>query len=154
MKDEDLLATAFHETAHTMSPLKERGGDRYFSRRYDPGGLNPKLARKLGNTWPGDGARFAGRGLVQITGRSNYRRLGEWLGVDLEGNPELALQPYLAAEILKAGMGEGLFTGKRLSDYFTADADDPVGARRIVNGSDRAAEIAGYYRRFLAALRR
>lgn len=51
----------------------------------------------LGNTEPGDGVRFRGRGLIQTTGRANYDRTGDALGVDLIGQPELLAQPELAA---------------------------------------------------------
>jgi hypothetical protein len=54
----------------------------------------------LGNTQPGDGRRFKGRGFLQLTGRSNYRQYGERVGVDLEGDPDLALDPNVSAKIL------------------------------------------------------
>ncbi|MDP9855941.1 hypothetical protein [Agrobacterium tumefaciens] len=50
------------------------------------------------------------------------------------------------------GMLEGLFTGKKLTDYFNLKKDDPVGARAVVNGRDKAKLIAGYYKSFLDAL--
>ncbi len=146
------LATAYHETAHTMKPTHEYGGEAYFNRRYGPEGLNPSLAKSLGNTQPGDGARYAGRGFVQLTGRKNYAMMGRRLGVGLEQMPQLALDPMTAAMILRAGMSEGLFTGKSLSTYFGPDKSDPVGARRIINGTDKAKEIAGYFARFKSAL--
>lgn len=146
------LATAYHETAGTMRPIKERGSESYFFRRYDKAGDNPALAARLGNAHAGDGVRYAGRGFVQITGRANYRRLGQRLSVDLESHPELAMQADIAAKILRVGMGDGLFTGKRLGDYFGPGKNDPVGARRIINGLDCATKIAGYHKRFLEAL--
>ncbi len=54
------------------------------------------LAKRLGNNQPGDGKRFKGRGPIQITGRFNYKKYGELLGVDLVGQPELAAQPAVA----------------------------------------------------------
>ena len=147
------LATTYHETARTMQPIKEHGGERYFHRMYDIQGNRPHVARALGNTQPGDGARFAGRGYVQITGRTNYERAGRLLGIDLVGSPALALKPQYAAPILYTGMVEGWFTGRRLSHYFGDGKHDPVNARRIVNGTDRAGQIAGYHDMFEAALR-
>ena len=53
----------------------------------------------LGNTEPGDGARFIGRGFLQITGRANYRVLGREIGLDLEAEPELAARPDIAVRL-------------------------------------------------------
>ena len=141
-----LLATSYHETAHTMQPITEYGGRKYFD-KYDTG----KLAKALGNTpeADGDGFKYRGRGYVQITGRANYAKAGKALGVDLIGNPEMALQPTIAALILVRGCSDGWFTGKKLYDYLPGDY---VGARRVVNGIDKAKEIAGYAARFEAAL--
>jgi predicted chitinase len=94
-----------------------------------------------------------GRGFVMLTWEANYRKLGSRLGFDLIANPDTAKQPEIAAAILCIGMVEGLFTGKGLPDYFDADADDPVNARRIVNGTDKAREIAAQYRKILVAVK-
>lgn len=150
------LATAYHETAGTMLPIHEYGNANYFNRRYGPE-HSPALARELGNTQPGDGARFAGRGYVQLTGRRNYDVMGKRLGLDLVGNPELALRSDVAARILEVGMREGLFTGKSCASYMPsvgyADRTSFVGARRIINSTDKASKIAGYALQFQDALK-
>lgn len=136
-------ATAFHETARTMRPITEFGGKNYF-RRYDG-------RKDLGNTQPGDGFRFRGRGYVQLTGRKNYSDWTKRLGIDLVGNPDLALNAEVAGKIAVTGMMLGTFTGKKLADYI-GTRTDYTNARRIINGTDRAATIAGYAREFEAAL--
>lgn len=96
-----------------------------------------------GNEASGDGWRFRGRGMVQLTGRANYRKFG------IEAAPDQALSQ--SEKILVRGMVEGMFTGRQLSDYVPGDF---VGARRIVNGTFEAERYAGYAREFLARLRR
>jgi len=133
------LATFDWETAHTFHPIYEMGQPSYFS-KYDAG---TPIGERLGNTQPGDGFLFRGRGYVQLTGRANYQRIGQLLSVDLVGNPDLALQPPVAYRIAANGMRLGWFTGHRLSQYMpTGGAPDYVNARRIINGLDRAADIA------------
>lgn len=150
------LATAYHETASTMQPIREFGGPAYYFRMYDPQGARPALAKANGNVNPGDGVKFAGRGYVQLTWRSNYKRAGDKLGVDLIGNPDLALQPDIAARIMRQGMDAGWFTGKRMSDYLPmtgpATRDQFANARRIINGTDKAAKIAAHALDFQKAL--
>lgn len=147
------LGTAYHETAGTMQPIKEYGGNQYLTNAYDVTGHNPARARKMGNTIPGDGPRYCGRGYVQLTWKANYDKLGNLIGFPLVGNPDLAMRPDVAAAILVRGMKDGLFTGKKLGDYITATNKDYVGARRIINGTDKAAKIADHAEVFLAALR-
>lgn len=128
------FATTYHETAFTMQPIPESGGQSYLqSKPYYP---------------------YYGRGFVQLTWEENYRKMGSKIGFDLlGGNKERALEPAIAAEILYTGMRDGDFTGKKLSMYFNENTDDPVNARRIINGTDDATEIAGHHAKFLAAFR-
>jgi hypothetical protein len=127
------FATAYHETAFTMQPIKEYGSQSYLqSKPYYP---------------------YYGRGYVQLTWEDNYRKMGTKLGVNLLGdNKDRALEPSIAAEVMYAGMRDGDFTSKKLADYFSSTTNDPVGARRIINGTDRAQTIAGYHDKFLKAL--
>jgi predicted chitinase len=91
------LAQTKHESAN-FSRMKEIGGKDYFHKRYDPK-VSPKTAKILGNTKPGDGIKYHGRGYIQITGRDNYRMAGDALGIPLEQKPELAAKPEVAAKI-------------------------------------------------------
>lgn len=149
------LATAFHETAFTMRPIKEFGGEKYFFKRYDPKGSNPKIAKQLGNTEPGDGALFAGRGYVQLTGRRNYTVMGKAFGVDLTSSKAAAdrmLSEDIASKVLFKGMEEGTFTGKKFSDSFSKTKEDWANARKIINGNDKKYVIAEYGRDFYRGL--
>lgn len=104
----------------------------------------------LGNTQYGDGPRYKGRGFVQITGRRNYADWSKRLGIDLVGSPTLAQDWEIAAKILVIGARDGTFTGYRLSHFISGATRDFRGARRIINGLDRAGLIAAiaeeYYR--------
>lgn len=138
-----LLATAKHETAHTMQPIYERGQKSYFD-KYEP---TTKIGKALGNTKPGDGYLFRGRGFVQLTGRANYRKAGDRLAMDLVKNPDDALKAEVSAVILVKGCLDGWFTGKRLADYSSF-----YDMRRVVNGTDKGTLIAGYAEKFLLAI--
>nr|WP_312826019.1 chitinase [Brucella anthropi] len=160
-----VLATAFHETGGKMQPVAEnlnyttaaqirktwpsRFGTVAAAQPYvrNPQALANKVyGGRMGNSRSNDGWLYRGRGLVQITGRDNYKKYG------LGDNPEKALEDGTAVRILFDGMTNGKFTGKRLADYFGAGNINPEGARAIVNGSDKASLIAGYYRNFLDSL--
>lgn len=69
---------------------------------------NARKAKQLGNTQPGDGWRYRGGGFLQTTGRENYRTIGQRIGVDLEGHPELIEDPIVS---LKAACAEWQRTG-------------------------------------------
>jgi putative chitinase len=152
-----MLATAFHETAHTMQPVREANwlstqqAAAYFYRMYDKGGARPDVAARLGNTEYGDGVKFAGRGYVQLTGRANYAKAEGELGLPFTSSPDLMLLQGPAALVMRRGMVEGWFTGRKLSDYLPAVGY--TAARRIINGQDKAADIAVYAQRFEAALK-
>jgi predicted chitinase len=111
-----VLATVKWETAHTMQPIKEYGSTAYLkSKPYYP---------------------YYGRGLVQLTWKDNYAKDG------LDKTPDKALEWESSLYVLFDGMTKGLFTGKKLSDYINDNKRDYINARRIINGTDRAKEIA------------
>jgi putative chitinase len=112
------LAQAAHETDRFRT-LEEYGGAAWFA-RYDG-------RRDLGNTQAGDGARFHGRGIFQLTGRFNYRRYGALVGLDLEANPDLAREPAVSLAIAFA------YWRERGIDA-AADADDVEHVTRLING--------------------
>ena len=90
------LSQVAHES-HDFQSMVEYGGSLDF-RKYDPK-YAPKKAKTLGNTKAGDGAKYKGRGYIQITGRYNYAKAGEAIGIDLVNNPKLAEKPSVAAKI-------------------------------------------------------
>ncbi len=147
-----MLATAHHETDRTLQPVREMGGEAYLRRMYDIAGARPALARKMGNIEPGDGIKYCGRGFVQLTWKNNYRAMTGPTCVDLVTFPDKAMELPVATEIMFTGMIRGMFTGKKLADYFDRSRADWTGARRIVNGTDRANLIAGYGKAYYAAL--
>ena len=132
-----MLATDKWETAHTMQPIAEYGHG-----TGKPYGVPDSVTGQV----------YYGRGLVQLTWKENYAKFADLLGVDLVNEPDLALQPDIAVSIMFAGMGRGLFTGVGLPKYFNVDTDDPINARRVINGTDQAGKIADIHYAFLSAL--
>ena len=151
-----MLGTAYHETAATMQPVHEYGGNAYFTRMYDINGGRPNTARRMGNTTPGDGIKYCGRGYVQLTWKSNYAKMGTLLNLDLVNNPDLAMDPDTAVKIMFAGMTStklsNTFSGVNLQRYFNDDTEDWIGARHIINGTDNAELIADTSQNFYDAL--
>ncbi len=127
-----ILATILHETGKKMQPVKEFGGEAYLkSKKYYP---------------------YYGRDLVQTTWDYNYKKVKDFSGIDVLANPDLIGQMPLAAKVAIKFMQKGWYTGKKLSDYFNFN-EDPINARRIINGADKAELIAGYYEKFHEALK-
>lgn len=109
------LAQTAHESAGFQTTEEFASGEAYEGRT------------DLGNTEPGDGRRFKGRGLIQLTGRANYKSLGATVGIDLEAEPDRAAEPALSLVIAceywqKRGIGDH------------ADRDDIIAATWSVNG--------------------
>lgn len=113
------ISTIAVETG-SFSPIKERGGPTYISNLYDN-------RKDLGNIAPGDGFKFRGRGFVQITGRWDYEHFGAEIGQDLVNNPDLALDPAVASDVLAF-----FFHERHVHVY--ADQQNWEMVRRRVNG--------------------
>ena len=146
-----MLATSYHETAKTMQPIEEYGKG-----KGRPYGQKLRHDRKP-YTFPDK--LYYGRGDVQLTWYENYEFMGKLLGIPLLEQPELALKPDISAQIMIEGMTSGKsnrgdFTGVSLENYFNAAKDDPVHARRIINGLDKANLIATYHNKFLTAIKK
>jgi putative chitinase len=123
------LAQAAHETGG-FRYLVELGGPTYFA-KYDG-------RKDLGNMAPGDGARYRGRGIFQLTGRANYRTYGEALGLPLDDQPDLASKPDVAVKVA------GLYWERR-NLSLAADRDDLNAITKAINGGTNGlADRANY----------
>ncbi len=121
------LAQILHESGN-FKWMEEIAGGAAYEGRAD-----------LGNTQPGDGVRYKGRGPLQITGRANYRRYGAKIGIDLERHPEVAGLPSV-------GLHTSLVYWQDRGINALADADDIIGVTKKVNGGlngidDRKAKL-------------
>lgn len=126
-----VFATTFHETNATFLPIKEA----YW--------LSEDWRKKNLRYFP-----FYGRGFVQITWKANYEKFSKQLSEDFVKNPDLVMIPKYAFRILVDGFINGDFTGKKISDYINNQTKDYKGARRCINGSDKAQLIANYAKLF------
>ena len=135
------MAQCAHETMN-FTTRRERGGKEYFMRKYDKQ-YNPGNAQLLGNTKPGDGARYFGRGDIQLSGRENYRRVGQALGLPLEDRPELAERADIAAKIAVYFWKNRV--QPRVDDFTdTAAVTKPIN-RKLVGLDDRHAKFTGLH---------
>jgi hypothetical protein len=126
-----ILATAEHES-DSFNTLEEYASGNQYEGRKD-----------LGNTEPGDGVRFKGRGYVQLTGRRNYTKYTETTGVELVKLPIILMNwPALSVFVLVDGMMRGAYTNRRLDEFVNESQEDFFNARQVVNGHDRAQKIA------------
>ncbi|WP_332726755.1 glycoside hydrolase family 19 protein [Pseudomonas sp. ESBL9] len=136
------IAQIGHESGQ-FRYVRELGSDQYLS-KYDTG----SLAKRLGNTpeADGDGQKYRGRGLIQITGRANYIACGEALALDLINQPELLEKPQHAC------MSAAWFWASRgLNTLADAGQFDKI-TQRINGGQNGAADRQALYARALRVL--
>lgn len=133
------IDTPIRQAAFLAQLAHESGSLRYVKELADGSAYERRL--DLGNTEPGDGPRFKGRGLLQITGRDNYYRLGRYLGIDLVSNPERLEEPGLAA--LSAGW---FWVEKGLNDLADKGLFERI-TKRINGGLNGYADRLEYYER-------
>lgn len=120
------LGQSAEETAGFRTLVEYASGNEYEGRQ------------DLGNTQPGDGARYKGRGIFQLTGRANYRSLGAKLGIDLENNPELAATPEVAVRVACE-----YWNSRGISAL--ADQDNLDGVTRRINGGTNGIQDRSIY---------
>jgi putative chitinase len=110
-------------------------------------GYQTAKGKGLGNTQPGDGGKYIGRGYIQLTGRGNYAKYGQMVGKDLLGNPELLSDPATAAEVSVKYLLDRCKVAQTDPNYFEA-ACKSIG----FNTPDIKAKKKGYYECFLGQL--
>lgn len=148
-----ILGGVYHEVGRRMTPVREgfaktdQGARRAVARLHRSGRISRNYAAPNRH-----GVSFYGRGRIQNTHEYNYAKLEKRFGHPFTTNPDLLLDSKIDAEVTVHGHAEGIWTGKKLADYFSDKRSDWRNARRIVNGFDRASLIAGYAKQFHAAL--
>ena len=142
LREAMFLAQIAHESGEFRF-MRELWGPTEAQKRYEPG---TTLAASLGNTQRGDGKRYMGRGVIQLTGRANYREYGRILGVDLEADPDQVATPELAFRTA------GLYWKKRNINQ-PADRRDIRAATKLINGGFNGLDDRiQYYERALLVL--
>jgi hypothetical protein len=141
-----VLAGAFHETGRQMVPVREGFASTDAEARRIVAG------RSYGHPAGPYAQVYYGRGRIQNTWLPNYQKLTTRFGIDFVQFPDKLLDPATDATVTVVGHVEGIWTGRKLSDFIANGKADYVGARAIVNGSDRAVLIAGYAAQFEIAL--
>lgn len=122
--------------AHFMGQCgHESGGFRFMEEIWGPTQAQRGYEgrKDLGNIHPGDGRRYQGRGPIQLTGRTNYRRVGRQIGIDLECHPEIVSHPSIGLLV-----GCVYWLDRKLNA--NADADDLMGLTRAINGGTNGLE--------------
>lgn len=142
----DIFGGVYHEVGRRMVPVREGFAST------DAGARKVVAKRSYGKPAGPYGLVYYGRGRIQNTWLANYQKLEKRFGYPFVKEPDRLLESKIDATVTVHGHAEGIWTGKKLSDYFTPTKADWINARRIVNGIDRAAEIAGYSKAFHAAL--
>ena len=135
------ITTQRQQAAFIAQLAQESGGFRYFEELAS--GAAYEGRRDLGNTQPGDGRRFKGRGPIQLTGRANYRAAGRALGLDLENNPELVSRPDVGFRVA------AWFWNSRGLNGIAESGDFREVTRRINGGYNGLAVRQQYYQRAL-----
>nr|WP_224243534.1 glycoside hydrolase family 19 protein [Hyalangium gracile] len=138
------ITTKKQQAAFLAQLGHESGGLRYMEEIAS--GAAYEGRRDLGNTQPGDGTRFKGRGPIQLTGRANYRAAGKALGLDLENNPRLAADPSVGFRT-----AAWFWNSRNLNSLAEAGNFREV-TRRINGGYNGLADREAYYQRALNAL--
>lgn len=150
-----LLGSFKLETNNTYKPVTEAywlstgAAYRWCENKY---GYKTDKGKELGNTAAGDGFKYRGHGLIQITGKSNFRKMSPVIGLDLVNDPDATLRLDVSYTIASYGCAHGIFTGRRLNQYIYPGHVDYRNARRVVNGMNKARSIEWNSRMFLQCL--